>query len=170
MAGRPEHSLDDVIHGEMAPGFLGLLLGSLVDRLVEEGVPSAARAGISAPVRAFSMITLLSHADLSVTEIAPLLGVTHAGAIKTARALEGLGLVERGQDPDDARRRPLCLTGRGRAEAEAIAAYMRAAGEVYRGIFEETGTDLFAAATAFRAALERRGFDARMQAVQRGRG
>ncbi len=154
--------VDTLIHGAMAPGFLGLLLGQIVDRLVEEGGPAAERAGIQAPLRAFSFISLLARADLTVTEIAPRLGVTHAGVIKTEKLLEKLGYVERGQDPDDARRKPLRLTAAGREEADRIAAYMERASAVYRDLFDEIGVDLFAAARAFEARLDERGFDARM--------
>ncbi|WP_203291944.1 MarR family winged helix-turn-helix transcriptional regulator [Maricaulis parjimensis] len=157
-----KQGVDTLIHDEMAPGFLGLLLGQIVDRLVEEGGPSAERAGIRAPLRAFSFISLLSRADLTVTEIAPRLGVTHAGVIKTEKTLEKLGFVERGQNPDDARRKPLRLTDAGREEAERIAVYMDRACAVYREMFAETGMDLFAAARAFEEALDRKGFDARM--------
>lgn len=159
-----EGGVETLIHGEMAPGFMGLLLGQLVDRLVEEGGPSAQRAGIRAPLRTFSMISLLARKDLTVTEIAPLLGVTHAGVIKTEKALEKLGFVDRGQDPDDARRKPLRLTGAGRDEARRISVYMARASAVYQAIFAETGLNLFEAARAFEAALDRQEFDARMQA------
>lgn len=155
-------SVDTLIHGELAPGFLGLLLGQIVDRLVEEGSPSAREAGIAAPVRSFSLISLLARAELSVTEIAPRLGVTHAAVIKTVRALERLGLVERGQDPSDARRKPLRLSGAGREEAGRITRYMARASAVYLSMFEEIGVDLFAAARAFDAALDRENFGDRI--------
>jgi len=154
--------LDDVIHGEMAPGFLGLLLGRLVDRLVEGGGRPAMVAGIRTPVRAFSTVMLLAHGNQSVTELARRLGVTHAAVIKTARALDDLGFLGRGDDPGDARRKPLCLTPEGQNEAERIRAYMVKVNSVYADLFEEIGVDLFAAAAGFEAALRREDLATRM--------
>jgi len=154
--------LDEYIHGALAPGFFGLLMLGVVDRLVEGGVPAAEAAGISVPVRAFSTMALLNQADQSVTELAPRLGVTHAAVIKTARQLEALGLVERRADPGDARRKPLSLTAEGREEAALILSYMDRAARVYRGLFEEAGMDLFKGMQALNAALDRESFSARM--------
>jgi len=161
MVKTPPPDLDSVLHGEMAPGFMGLLLGQLVDRLVEAGNGPADAAGIRAPVRAFSMLTLLADGDQSVTELAKRLGVTHAAVIKTARALDRLGFLGRGDDPADARRKPLGLTADGRREAALIATYMARVSAVYRDVFEESGVDLFAAACAFEGALQRESFAAR---------
>jgi DNA-binding MarR family transcriptional regulator len=166
MANASQAELDQLIHGQMAPGFLGLLLGRLVDRLVEEGSGPADAAGIRAPVRSFSMIILLARSDQSVTELARRLGVTHAAVIKTARALDALGFLARGEDPGDARRKPLGLTSAGRAEAARIERYMADAGEVLAGLFDEAGVDLFAAVQAFDAALDREGFASRMRALR----
>ncbi|MFY0638064.1 MarR family transcriptional regulator [Maricaulis maris] len=165
MVDASQAELDGLIHGEMAPGFLGLLLGRLVDRLVEDGGGPAEAAGIRAPVRTFSMMLLLDRADQSVTELARRLGVTHAAVIKTSRALGELGFLARGDDTADARRKPLRLTPAGRAEAARIADYMARAGQVYAGLFEEIGGDLFAVAQAFDVALDRDGFASRMKAL-----
>lgn len=165
MVDTSQTELDRLIHGEMAPGFLGLLLGRLVDRLVEDGSGPAEAAGIRAPVRTFSMIMLLDRADQSVTELARRLGVTHAAVIKTSRALGSLGFLARGEDAADARRKPLRLTLAGRAEAARIESYMARVGKVYADLFEEIEGDLFTVAQAFDAALDRDGFASRMQAL-----
>lgn len=165
MADVDGNELERLIHGEMAPGFIGLLLGRIVDRLVEEGVQPAREAGIAAPPRTFSMIMLLARASQTVTELAQRLGVTHAAVIKTERMLEKLGLVERGQDAGDARRKPLCLTAQGEAEAERIAKFMARVNRVYAELFDEIGVDLFAAARAFDAALDREGFAERYRRI-----
>ncbi|MEA1942725.1 MAG: MarR family transcriptional regulator [Pseudomonadota bacterium] len=165
MADTGNSKLDPLIHGEMAPGFVGLLLGQIVDRLVEEGAEIAREAGIEAPVRTFSMIMLLSRDSRTVTELAQRLGVTHAGVIKTVRLLDGLGLVERGQDDGDARRKPLRLTARGEEQAGRIAAFMERANAVYAGLFEEIGADMFQLACAMDAALDREGFAERIAKI-----
>ena len=166
MSETTEAELDAVVHGAMAPGFLGLLLARIVDRLVEGGTEPAAAFGIRTPVRAFSLIMLLAHAHQSVTELAARLGVTHAAVIKTAKLLEDMDLLGRGEDPADARRKPLRLTVAGRAEAERVARYMQRTNQVYASIFAEIGVDLFAAAQAFDAALVREGFAARFDRAE----
>ncbi|WP_291845620.1 MarR family transcriptional regulator [Maricaulis sp.] len=166
MLSERQAGLDNLIHDEMAPGFLGLLLGSLVERLVEDGSEPAQAAGITAPLRSFSMLLLLSRADQSVTELARRLGVTHAAVIKTSRVLERSGLVCRGEDPDDARRKPLCLTPAGRTQSLRIEAYMQRANAVYADLFAEIGVDLFAAARAFEAALIKESFGHRLSRTE----
>ena len=161
MSDASQAELDALIHGDLAPGFLGLLLGQLVDRLVEEGAGPAEAAGIRAPLRTFSMMMLLARADQSVTELARRLGVTHAAVIKTSRALNRLGFLARGDDPGDARRKPLTLTAAGRDEAARIQAFMDRTNAVYAELFAESGMDVFAAAKAFEVALDRKGFAAR---------
>ena len=54
----------------------------------------------------------------NAASLARRLGVSRQAAAKTITALEGLGYVERAADADDARRKSLCITARGR---EAIA-------------------------------------------------
>jgi len=163
MSNASQTELDALIHGALAPGFLGLLLGRLVDRLVEDGSGPADAAGIRAPLRTFSMMLLLDRADQSVTELARRLGVTHAAVIKTSRALDRLGFLARGDDPADARRKPLTLTDAGRAEAERIRRFMDRTNRVYAELFSEIGMDVFAAARAFDAALDRKDFAARFK-------
>ncbi len=49
----------------------------------------------------------------TASEVAPRLGVTKQAARLVVEELTGLGYVERGEDPDDGRRRPVRLTARG---------------------------------------------------------
>jgi DNA-binding MarR family transcriptional regulator len=55
----------------------------------------------------------LGPSGASASEIAERLGVTKQAARLIIDELEGLGYVERTEDPDDARRRPVHLTSRG---------------------------------------------------------
>lgn len=148
-----------------APAFFALMATQLADRIVDEGGRAAKRHGLVAPVRAYSTLLALAEESRSVTEIAAQLGLTHAAVIKQVRPLIEEGLLERSQDQNDARRRPLQLTARGTAEVALIAEFMAAAQQVYAAIFAEIGTDLDAAVRAFAAALDRSPFDARMSAL-----
>lgn len=154
-----------LIHGEYAPSFFGLLASRVVDSVVESGAIAAERFGISAPVRTFSTLVLLSRAPMSVTEIAQQLGVTHAAVIKHTRSLVALGLIDRGQDAKDARRRPLTLTDAGREEVERIDAFMASAAKVYREIFETIGIDVFEGLKRMEREFNARDFATRMRDV-----
>jgi len=101
-----------------------------------------------------------------VTEIAERLGYTHAAIIKLSRVLIEAGFAERGEDEQDARRKPLSLTAPGRAQARAADAFMRRAGAAYRALFKEIGMDVFDGLTRMEDALTRKDFGTRMAEVQ----
>lgn len=153
-----------ILHDEYAPAFFGRLATHVIDRIVEGGVPVAEEQGIIAPVRTFSTMTLLNHGALGVTDIAQALGITHAAVIKYIRTLSELGLVERGRDKQNARRRPVFLTDKGRAQARLIDRYMRRIGEVYEELFEEIGIDVYEGIRRMNDALDRRDFGKRLEA------
>lgn len=145
-----------------APAFFALAASRLVDRIVSEGGPAAKRAGLTAPVRTFSILLTLRATPLSVTEIAANIGVTHAAVIKQTRPLIDQGYVARKQDAADRRRMPLSLTAKGAREAARAVAFMEAAGSTYQDIFDEIGTDLFQAVIQFESALDRVSFNKRL--------
>ncbi len=147
-----------------APAFFGLAASRLVDRLVEEGSGAASSAGLTAPVRTFSLLITLSDGPRTVTEIAERLGVTHAAVIKQASPLLEAKFVARTQDPDDRRRMPLRLTAKGARETARVADFMKAAQKAYLAIFDEIGMDVFAAIERFNGALDRTAFDERLSA------
>lgn len=145
-----------------APAFFGLKSNRLVDRLVAEGGDYARLAGVRAPVRAMSSLLLLDQKPRTVTELAAALKMTHAGAIKASRLLVDAGLVERGTDPEDARRKPLALTAAGREAAIETRRFLDPVRAAYADLFEEIGVDVYAAVVALDAALDRKSFDARL--------
>jgi DNA-binding MarR family transcriptional regulator len=101
------------------------------------------------------LIQQLVEGPRPVGEIAANLGVTSQAVSKTVRELEGLGYVERGSDPGDARVRRVALTERGRAVLEAGRA---ARAQLNRELAEALGAERVAAAAAtLRAAVEARG-------------
>lgn len=152
-----------ILHDEYAPAFFGRMVTHVIDRIVEGGAPIAEEQAIVAPVRTFSTMTLLNHGALGVTEIAQALGITHAAVIKYIRTLSDLGLVERGRDKQNARRRPIFLTETGKAQAKLIDLYMRRIAEVYTQIFEEIGIDVYEGVRRMNDALDKRDFGQRMK-------
>ncbi|MBR9826706.1 MAG: MarR family transcriptional regulator [Alphaproteobacteria bacterium] len=152
-----------ILHDEYAPAFFGRMVTHVIDRIVEGGVPVAEEQGIVAPVRTFSTMILLHHSALGVTDIAQALGITHAAVIKYIRTLSDLGLVERGRDNQNARRRPIFLTEKGKAQVELIDLYMRRIAEVYTQMFEEIGIDVYDGMRRMNDALDKRDFGQRMR-------
>ncbi|MEE2526347.1 MarR family transcriptional regulator [Hyphobacterium sp. HN65] len=146
-----------------APAFFARRASMLVDKIISQGGASMQAFGLKSPVPAISTLLVLRKAELSVTEIATHLGVTHAAIIKNVRLLEREGLVERISDDRDARRKPLRLTAGGQEESVRTAAFLAAAQTAYRQIFEEIGVDMDAAIVRMEAALERQSFDLRLR-------
>jgi DNA-binding MarR family transcriptional regulator len=148
-----------------APAFLGLLATRVVDRLVEDGARIAKAQGISVPPRCMSTIMTLAKGPIGVSEISRQLGVSHVAVIQHVRQLADLGLVRTLTDPNDARRKPVELTAKGKQAAREVAQFLEAAQQVYRDIFAETGTDVYEALTKIESTLNRISFFERMEAA-----
>ncbi|MFI9326131.1 MarR family winged helix-turn-helix transcriptional regulator [Kitasatospora sp. NPDC052868] len=104
-----------IVSSEPAPGFelpLRLLLAfrtiidELHERIAHEGHPDLR------PMHGFVFQAIGPHGTTAV-ELGRRLGVSKQAAGKTVEQLEALGYVERGSDPDDARRKVVRLTARG---------------------------------------------------------
>ena len=99
---------------------------SIAAQIIERIQQSMARRGYPdvRPAHGFAFVRI-SAGDASTLDVAEHLGVTKQAASQLVEQLVARGYVERTVDPDDARRRPLRLTARGRActrAAEASAA------------------------------------------------
>ncbi|MEM1080362.1 MAG: MarR family transcriptional regulator [Pseudomonadota bacterium] len=147
---------------QFAPAFFGLSCARLVDQLVAEGAAYAEAAGVKAPVRSISSLMLLSEQALTVTELASALGISHVGAIKAIDGLIKADLVQRTQDPDDGRRKPLTLSKAGETAVEETRAFMEVARATYQALFEEIGTDAYRVISDLNEALDRRSFRLRL--------
>lgn len=91
-----------------------LLLGgfhSMVDEVVE-GLEARGHPGVR-PVHEFALRAIDGGAE-TASELGRRLDVTKQAAAKTIAALEDMGYVGRDPDPDDARRKRLQVTPRGR--------------------------------------------------------
>lgn len=90
-----------------------LLLGgfhSMVDEVVAE-LDRRGHPGVR-PVHEFAL-RAVDNGATSASELGRRLEVSKQAAAKTIAALEELGYVERGADPDDARRKRIRVTARG---------------------------------------------------------
>tara|TARA_R110000868_G_scaffold53249_3_gene167333 strand:+ start:1530 stop:2027 length:498 start_codon:yes stop_codon:yes gene_type:complete len=155
------NDFQDIAHGKYAPAFFALLAIRVTDTIEADGGLLMRRLGFALPPRSVSALLLLADGPLSVTEIAQQVGVTHAAVIKNVKKLVDLGLAERGEDEHDARRKPLHLTAAGVKQAAAAAHFMFEAGNVYQGLFDEIGIDLFDAMSRLEHALQHKSFAAR---------
>ena len=104
----------------------GAALGGRLRRLSAAIDADASRvytaAGIRFEQRWFGVINQLALAGpLSVSQLADLLGITHASISETRRSLEATGLITSQDDPKDGRRRVLTLSPSG----EALVAQLR---------------------------------------------
>ncbi|HEV2817763.1 MAG TPA: winged helix DNA-binding protein [Allosphingosinicella sp.] len=137
-----------------------------LSELILEGSSAVLReAGLEGPARAGSTLLLLrENGPTGITEIAFRLRLSHPLIIKLTAALAAAGLVSDESDPADSRRRLIALTDKGAAEAARIERVSTALGRTFAAMFEETGTDLYAALERFEAAAEARPIAARLQA------
>ena len=155
------NDFQDIVHGKFSPAFFALLAIRVTDLIEADGGLLMRRLGFALPPRSVSALLLLADGPLSVTEIAQQVGMTHAAVIKNVKKLLDLGLAERGEDEHDARRKPLHLTAAGVEQAEAAKRFMQEAGNVYQGLFDEIGVDMFDAMVRLEQALKRQSFAAR---------
>jgi len=147
---------------DYAPAFLGMFMSRLVDEVVTAGNATARALSIDLPPRSMSLVTLLAAQEMSVTELAFALGQTHAAVIKNMKPLEMRGLVSRGDDCNDARRKPYCLTSKGNAFADELEHLLHAGASAFRELFDETGVDLYEAVLRTEQALAKRTMTQRM--------
>jgi DNA-binding MarR family transcriptional regulator len=90
-------------------------------------------------------------AGATASEIAETLGVTKQAARLIVEELVGMGYVERTEDPDDARRRPVRLTARGE---EALRRSADAFDALREELVAEVGTETVTEGTSLLAAIE----------------
>lgn len=103
----------------------GAAIGARLRRLAERIDGDVARiyagAGVEFEQRWFGVLNQLAlNGPATVGELAATLGITHASISQTRGSLEKAGLVKSQTDPDDARRRQLHLTRKGRQLVERL--------------------------------------------------
>ena len=127
--------------------FLGNQLARLVDMIVDQGDALLAKAGLSFPSRDSSTILLISEKGAATTaDIARELRKPHQLATQRVEALMALGLVARRNDPNDARRKLLVLTARGKKEAALLRTTLNDAKDAFQDLHKEIENNLSAVA------------------------
>lgn len=141
------------------------------DRIVDQVGEMLAAEGLDVPPRGASMLLMIDERDaIGVVEIAQRLRLSHPLIVRMTQRFEQLGLVEIEVDPDDARRRRLVPTGKGRREAEAIRTFNARLSAMFDALFAEIDGPLVAVLDRLDAALEAAPIAARMAAHSDPRG
>lgn len=144
--------------------FVGNRLTMLVDLIVDQGDRLLKEAGLSFPSRATSTILLVSQREnLSTADIADELDQPHQLATQRVDSLVRLRLLERRNDPMDARRKTLSLTHKGKEEAAILQATLRDAQLAFQGLYQELGVNLGSIATDAIVALQQTPLSARIE-------
>jgi len=94
---------------------LGARLRRLSERIDREAAQFYAELGVEFEQRWYGTLNLLDQFDsLTVGELSAALGISHVSVSQTRDSLHKAGLVETTADPEDARRRMLRLSRKGR--------------------------------------------------------
>ncbi len=136
--------------------FVANKLDRLSDLIAGQGEYLLRDAGIDIPSRAVSLALLIGEqGQLSVADIASLLGQPHQLVTQRADVLTDLGLIERTGDPGDGRRKILVLTAKGEDQFAKLQIRLSEAADAFAGLFDEIQCDLSALVTKAMEALDR---------------
>ena len=150
----------------LAGAFVANTLERLSALIIEQGEPLLQDAGVDFPPRAVSIVLLLGEGEpLSTADIAKALSQPHQLVSQRVDLLIELGIVFRNDDADDARRKMLRLTSRGRVQFRRLVPRLELADAAFRALYDEAGADLMAATLSAIAALQRSPLLARIQAL-----
>lgn len=139
-------------------------LRRLSDLFVDGNAAWLPRFGVEAPARTLSTLLLLDEAGpLGVTELAARLRLSHPLLIRMTEALAERGLIAFAPDPADARRRPVALTEKGRAEVARVRSAIAVLDRAYAELFAEIGADLVDLVGRVEAACLSDGFGSRLE-------
>jgi DNA-binding MarR family transcriptional regulator/L-amino acid N-acyltransferase YncA len=109
------------------------------------------------------LLYLDRHGDVSVTEAASALKVSHPAVIEMARRMQAKDLIVARPDPSDGRRRVLALSEEGRRQLPGFKDLWRVIGRELDDIIEATaGSDVLAGLAAIEAQLDSEELDLRV--------
>lgn len=147
----------------------GVALGARLRRLSAAIDTDAARIyaamGIRFEQRWFGVLNQLAlNGSMTVSDLARMLGISHASVSETRQSLEKAGLVLSSPDRQDSRRRTLSLSPSGEALVDRLRPLWRAFDEAARRLDAEAG-EVTQALTRLEHALARQSLHDRIVAV-----
>ncbi len=113
------------------------------------------------------MLLVDERAPIGVVEISRRLQLSHPLIVRLAQRFEALGLVRIDKDPEDARRKMLIPTDKGRAEARALRDFNTRLAEMFGQLFEEIDCDLIVTLDRLDTALNSVSADERLSRLNR---
>ena len=150
----------------LSAAFIANQLERLADLIVLQGNEMLDASGIEFPSRTVSSVLFVGENEpASTADIARALGQPHQLATQRVDLLIQLGIFERISDPDDARRKLLRLTPKGREQFQILSDQLEKAGQAFSALFAEIGCDFPAATQRVAAALKTTPLVSRMKAV-----
>ena len=140
-------------------------LRRLTDRLYHSGERLYEMAGLDFHPRWFMIVSRLNDADgeaLPITTIADDLGVTHPGIINLVRDMESKGIVTSVKDKNDARKRGIRLTSKGKKLVSELDPVWSAFTAATQELFEELDCDLITVINRMETLLNKEDFSRRV--------
>lgn len=136
-------------------GWLGFVARELSDLVIEQGKEVFRQRGLRTnPQCASVVLALAQFGPTTLANLGRMLGQPHQIIAQRIKLLEPHGLVTRKPDRNDARRKLLSLSAKGRKEALSIAEIISEAELVFARIYEEIGINTSEALMKTIAAFE----------------
>jgi len=146
----------------LAPAFLGHSLTQLVSTIEMQGDQFLKEQGFEAPSRICSvLLTLNTNGDSSIADIAHSLGLSHQLVTQRINLLIKLGVAEEYAHPEDGRKCLICLTQKGKKQAQGLLGISNLAGRAYQELFNELGVDFERVVLQVNTALKERSISLR---------
>ncbi len=138
---------------------LGSRLKRLSDRLVQDVIRLYQSQGINLNPSFFPLFNMLhQRGEMTVTEAADKLAVSHPAISKLARKMQQEGWLSKTADPNDERRQLLALTAQSKTLLEQIAPVWQAIETHLDGLIEAQQHPLLDSLAEFEALLTEQGF------------
>lgn len=154
--------MDDFVK-TLGVAFLPHVLRRVSDEIVSGEEDWNIASGFVIPPRACSTLMLLhKEGPKGVTEVANALCQSHQLVMVWIKQLSELGLVSSSNDPDDARRRIICLTKKGAAQIHLLNDILRADEQAMASLMDEADAHIWEALWRLHEALRRKPYAERL--------
>lgn len=139
-------------------------------RLAEEAARVYEMYGVDADPRWFPVLYTLGRGERrTVTELARIVGQSHAAVSQVVKAMSAAGLVDAVECPDDGRARKLGLTAEGRARVARMQHQLRDVTDAAQTMLAQSEHDLWSAIADAEHALSKQSFFDRVVESRRRR-